>query len=101
MVLGKEEEDGDPEKALRTEYFEAEPEDLVAGIKIKHVSKVPYPVGTGRGLQDHCVVRPAFLLNALSELATILWALLVAPGSPRLLSDQLSQALATLWALRP
>ncbi|EPY88960.1 ATP-binding cassette sub-family A member 3-like protein [Camelus ferus] len=39
-VLGKEEEDDDPEKALRTEYFEAEPEDLVAGIKIKHVSKV-------------------------------------------------------------
>nr|KAF6439590.1 hypothetical protein HJG63_000034 [Rousettus aegyptiacus] len=39
-VLGKEEEDYDPEKALRTEYFEAEPEDLVAGIKIKHVSKV-------------------------------------------------------------
>uniref|UniRef100_A0A8C3WSX6 ATP binding cassette subfamily A member 3 n=1 Tax=Catagonus wagneri TaxID=51154 RepID=A0A8C3WSX6_9CETA len=38
-VLGKEEDD-DPEKALRTEYFEAEPEDLVAGIKIKHVSKV-------------------------------------------------------------
>ncbi|XP_066131310.1 phospholipid-transporting ATPase ABCA3 [Saccopteryx bilineata] len=39
-VLGKEEEDHDPEKALRTEYFEAEPEDLVAGIKIKHISKV-------------------------------------------------------------
>ncbi|XP_019504266.1 PREDICTED: ATP-binding cassette sub-family A member 3 [Hipposideros armiger] len=39
-VLGKEEEDDDPEKALRTEFFEAEPEDLVAGIKIKHVSKV-------------------------------------------------------------
>lgn len=38
-VLGKEEDD-DPEKALRTEYFEAEPEDLVAGIKIKHISKV-------------------------------------------------------------
>ncbi|XP_026899340.1 phospholipid-transporting ATPase ABCA3 [Acinonyx jubatus] len=39
-VLGKEEEDDDPEKVLRTEYFEAEPEDLVAGIKIKHVTKV-------------------------------------------------------------
>ncbi|CAO2642152.1 Phospholipid-transporting ATPase ABCA3 [Lemmus lemmus] len=39
-VIGKEEEDSDPEKALRTEYFEAEPEDLVAGIKIKHLSKV-------------------------------------------------------------
>nr|KAF6488605.1 ATP binding cassette subfamily A member 3 [Molossus molossus] len=39
-VLGKEEEDQDPEKALRTEYFEAEPESLVAGIKIKHISKV-------------------------------------------------------------
>ncbi|XP_066238945.1 phospholipid-transporting ATPase ABCA3 [Saccopteryx leptura] len=39
-VLGKEEEDHDPEKALKTEYFEAEPEDLVAGIKIKHISKV-------------------------------------------------------------
>uniref|UniRef100_A0A8C8T3P5 ATP-binding cassette, sub-family A member 3 n=1 Tax=Peromyscus maniculatus bairdii TaxID=230844 RepID=A0A8C8T3P5_PERMB len=39
-VVGKKEEDSDPEKALRTEYFEAEPEDLVAGIKIKHLSKV-------------------------------------------------------------
>ncbi|KAF0881251.1 ABCA3 protein, partial [Crocuta crocuta] len=39
-VLGKEEEDDDPEKVLRTEYFEAEPEDLVAGIRIKHVTKV-------------------------------------------------------------
>ncbi|XP_065780156.1 phospholipid-transporting ATPase ABCA3 isoform X3 [Muntiacus reevesi] len=39
-ALGKEEEDDDPEKVLRTEYFEAEPEDLVAGIKIKHVTKV-------------------------------------------------------------
>lgn len=37
-ALGKEDED--PEKALRSEYFEAEPEDLVAGIKIKHMSKV-------------------------------------------------------------
>ncbi|XP_037363662.1 phospholipid-transporting ATPase ABCA3 [Talpa occidentalis] len=39
-LLGKEEDDEDPEKALGTEYFEAEPEDLVAGIKIKHMSKV-------------------------------------------------------------
>uniref|UniRef100_A0A8C5L861 ATP-binding cassette, sub-family A member 3 n=1 Tax=Jaculus jaculus TaxID=51337 RepID=A0A8C5L861_JACJA len=39
-VVGKEDDDSDPEKALRTEYFEAEPEDLVAGIKIKHLSKV-------------------------------------------------------------
>lgn len=38
--MGKEEEGSDPEKALRNEYFEAEPEDLVAGIKIKHLSKV-------------------------------------------------------------
>lgn len=45
MVVGKEEEDSDPEKALRTEYFEAEPEGLVAGIKIKHLSKVPTPCG--------------------------------------------------------
>ncbi|XP_008049514.1 ATP-binding cassette sub-family A member 3 [Carlito syrichta] len=45
MVTGKEEEDSDPEKALRTEYFEAEPEDLVAGIKIKHLSKA-FRVGT-------------------------------------------------------
>lgn len=44
-MLGKEEEDDDPEKVLRTEYFEAEPEDLVAGIRIKHVTKVPRPVG--------------------------------------------------------
>ncbi|XP_062956081.1 phospholipid-transporting ATPase ABCA3 [Cynocephalus volans] len=40
MVVGKEEEDNDPEKVLQTEYFEAEPEGLVAGIKIKHLSKV-------------------------------------------------------------
>uniref|UniRef100_H0VCA2 ATP binding cassette subfamily A member 3 n=1 Tax=Cavia porcellus TaxID=10141 RepID=H0VCA2_CAVPO len=40
MVVRKEEEDSDPEKAFRSEYFEAEPEDLVAGIKIKHLSKV-------------------------------------------------------------
>ncbi|XP_007937732.1 phospholipid-transporting ATPase ABCA3 [Orycteropus afer afer] len=39
-VLGKEDEDEDPEKACRTGFFEAEPEDLVAGIKIKHLSKV-------------------------------------------------------------
>ncbi|XP_053412499.1 phospholipid-transporting ATPase ABCA3 [Nycticebus coucang] len=39
-IIGKEEEDSDPEKVLGTEYFEAEPEDLVAGIKIKHLSKV-------------------------------------------------------------
>uniref|UniRef100_A0A8C9AW22 ATP binding cassette subfamily A member 3 n=1 Tax=Prolemur simus TaxID=1328070 RepID=A0A8C9AW22_PROSS len=39
-VVGKEEEDRDPEKVLGTEYFEAEPENLVAGIKIKHLSKV-------------------------------------------------------------
>uniref|UniRef100_A0A8C6MR11 ATP-binding cassette, sub-family A member 3 n=1 Tax=Mus spicilegus TaxID=10103 RepID=A0A8C6MR11_MUSSI len=39
-VVGKEEEGSHPEKALRNEYFEAEPEDLVAGIKIKHLSKV-------------------------------------------------------------
>lgn len=45
---------------LRTEYFEAEPEDLVAGIKIKHVSKVPYL--WGRGPQGHGA-------------ETILWAL--------------------------
>lgn len=38
MALGKEDED--PEKALRSEYFEVEPEDLVAGIKIKHMSKL-------------------------------------------------------------
>ncbi|ELW67824.1 ATP-binding cassette sub-family A member 3 [Tupaia chinensis] len=39
-ALGKEDDDSDPEKVLRTEFFEAEPEDLVAGIKIKHLSKV-------------------------------------------------------------
>ncbi|XP_035876910.1 ATP-binding cassette sub-family A member 3 isoform X1 [Phyllostomus discolor] len=50
-VLGKEEDD-DPEKALRTEYFEAEPEDLVAGIKIKHISKV-FRVGN----KDRAAVR--------------------------------------------
>lgn len=53
-VLGKEEEDDDPEKVLRTEYFEAEPEDLVAGIKIKHVTKVLHPVGwVGTGTSCH------------------------------------------------
>nr|XP_036860350.1 ATP-binding cassette sub-family A member 3 isoform X1 [Manis javanica]XP_036860351.1 ATP-binding cassette sub-family A member 3 isoform X1 [Manis javanica]XP_036860355.1 ATP-binding cassette sub-family A member 3 isoform X1 [Manis javanica]XP_036860356.1 ATP-binding cassette sub-family A member 3 isoform X1 [Manis javanica] len=46
-AMGKEEVDEDPEKALRTEYFEAEPEDLVAGIKIKHVSKM-FGVGSVR-----------------------------------------------------
>uniref|UniRef100_A0A2K5SFW9 ATP binding cassette subfamily A member 3 n=1 Tax=Cebus imitator TaxID=2715852 RepID=A0A2K5SFW9_CEBIM len=51
-VTGKEEEDSDPEKALRTEYFEAEPEDLVAGIKIKHLSKV-FMVGN----KDRAAVR--------------------------------------------
>ncbi|XP_006893947.1 PREDICTED: ATP-binding cassette sub-family A member 3-like [Elephantulus edwardii] len=39
-LLGKEDEDEDPEKALRSEFFETEPEDLVTGIKIKHLSKV-------------------------------------------------------------
>lgn len=47
MVVRKEEEDSDPEKAFRSEYFEAEPEDLVAGIKIKHLSKVLPPSGDG------------------------------------------------------
>uniref|UniRef100_A0A2I3SKW0 ATP binding cassette subfamily A member 3 n=1 Tax=Pan troglodytes TaxID=9598 RepID=A0A2I3SKW0_PANTR len=51
-VAGKEEEDSDPEKALRNEYFEAEPEDLVAGIKIKHLSKV-FRVGN----KDRAAVR--------------------------------------------
>uniref|UniRef100_A0A2R8N2T9 ATP binding cassette subfamily A member 3 n=1 Tax=Callithrix jacchus TaxID=9483 RepID=A0A2R8N2T9_CALJA len=51
-VTGKEDEDSDPEKALRTEYFEAEPEDLVAGIKIKHLSKV-FRVGN----KDRAAVR--------------------------------------------
>ncbi|XP_023584173.1 phospholipid-transporting ATPase ABCA3 [Trichechus manatus latirostris] len=39
-VLGEEDGDDDPEKAFRTEFFEAEPKGLVAGIKIKHLSKV-------------------------------------------------------------
>ncbi|XP_072455492.1 phospholipid-transporting ATPase ABCA3 [Notamacropus eugenii] len=39
-MMGKEEEEDDPEKVLKTEYIEAEPEDLVAGIKIKHLSKM-------------------------------------------------------------
>ncbi|XP_040829450.1 phospholipid-transporting ATPase ABCA3 isoform X1 [Ochotona curzoniae] len=34
------EEDADPQKAIPTEYCEAEPEALLAGIKIKHLSKV-------------------------------------------------------------
>ncbi|MBZ3879600.1 ATP-binding cassette sub-family A member 3 [Sciurus carolinensis] len=51
-VVGKEDDDSDPEKALRTEYFEAEPEDLVAGIKIKHLSKV-FQVGN----KDKAAVR--------------------------------------------
>ncbi|KAK2490464.1 hypothetical protein MC885_020850 [Smutsia gigantea] len=46
-AMGKEEGDEDPEKALGTEYFEAEPEDLVAGVKIKHVSKM-FRVGNVR-----------------------------------------------------
>uniref|UniRef100_A0A7M4E1C9 ATP binding cassette subfamily A member 3 n=1 Tax=Crocodylus porosus TaxID=8502 RepID=A0A7M4E1C9_CROPO len=40
-VLGKEkEEEEDPEKALKSQYIEEEPADLVSGIKIKHLSKV-------------------------------------------------------------
>uniref|UniRef100_A0A8C3Y8A5 ATP binding cassette subfamily A member 3 n=1 Tax=Catharus ustulatus TaxID=91951 RepID=A0A8C3Y8A5_CATUS len=40
-VVGKEkEEEEDPEKALRSQYIEEEPADLVSGIKIKHLSKV-------------------------------------------------------------
>lgn len=41
-VVGKEkEEEEDPEKALKSQYIEEEPADLVSGIKIKHLSKVP------------------------------------------------------------
>ncbi|XP_051692146.2 phospholipid-transporting ATPase ABCA3 isoform X2 [Oryctolagus cuniculus] len=50
-ALGKE-EDADPEKALPTEHCEAEPEALVAGIKIKHLSKV-FRVGN----KDRAAVR--------------------------------------------
>lgn len=40
-VVGKEkEEEEDPEKALKSQYIEEEPADLVSGIKIKHLSKV-------------------------------------------------------------
>ncbi|XP_075755150.1 phospholipid-transporting ATPase ABCA3 [Pelodiscus sinensis] len=40
-ALGKEkEEEEDPEKALKSQYIEEEPADLVSGIKIKHLSKV-------------------------------------------------------------
>uniref|UniRef100_A0A8C5R778 ATP binding cassette subfamily A member 3 n=1 Tax=Leptobrachium leishanense TaxID=445787 RepID=A0A8C5R778_9ANUR len=38
-VLEKE-EDEDPEKALQGEYLEEEPSDLVAGVRIKHLTKV-------------------------------------------------------------
>lgn len=39
--MGKEkEEEEDPEKALKSQYIEEEPADLVSGIKIKHLSKV-------------------------------------------------------------
>ncbi|XP_058536334.1 phospholipid-transporting ATPase ABCA3 [Ochotona princeps] len=38
-ATGKE-EDADPEKGIPTEHCEAEPEALLAGIKIKHLSKV-------------------------------------------------------------
>ena len=34
------EEEEDPEKALKSQYIEEEPADLVSGIKIKHLSKV-------------------------------------------------------------
>ncbi|XP_062036152.1 phospholipid-transporting ATPase ABCA3 isoform X2 [Lepus europaeus] len=50
-AMGKE-EDADPEKALPTEHCEAEPETLVAGIKIKHLSKV-FRVGN----KDRAAVR--------------------------------------------
>uniref|UniRef100_A0A8B9J0E8 ATP binding cassette subfamily A member 3 n=1 Tax=Amazona collaria TaxID=241587 RepID=A0A8B9J0E8_9PSIT len=36
----KKEEEEDPEKALKSQYIEEEPADLVSGIKIKHLSKV-------------------------------------------------------------
>nr|XP_025035890.1 ATP-binding cassette sub-family A member 3 [Pelodiscus sinensis] len=40
-ALGKEkEEEEDPEKALKSQYIEEEPADLVSGIKIKHLSMV-------------------------------------------------------------
>lgn len=40
-IVGKEkEEEEDPEKALKSQYIEEEPADLVSGIKIKHLSKV-------------------------------------------------------------
>nr|XP_033770036.1 ATP-binding cassette sub-family A member 3 [Geotrypetes seraphini]XP_033770037.1 ATP-binding cassette sub-family A member 3 [Geotrypetes seraphini]XP_033770038.1 ATP-binding cassette sub-family A member 3 [Geotrypetes seraphini] len=40
-VLGREkEEEEDPEKALKREFIEEEPTDLISGIKIKHLSKV-------------------------------------------------------------
>ncbi|XP_030067809.1 phospholipid-transporting ATPase ABCA3 [Microcaecilia unicolor] len=40
-VLGREKEEAeDPEKALKREFFEEEPTDLVSGVKIKHLSKV-------------------------------------------------------------
>uniref|UniRef100_A0A8D0GV65 ABC transporter domain-containing protein n=1 Tax=Sphenodon punctatus TaxID=8508 RepID=A0A8D0GV65_SPHPU len=45
-VLGKEkEEEEDPEKALKSQYIEEEPADLVSGVKIKHLSKV-FKVGS-------------------------------------------------------
>ncbi|KAL7979133.1 hypothetical protein Chor_015157 [Crotalus horridus] len=45
-VLGKEkEEEEDPEKALKSQFIEEEPSDLVSGVKIKHLSKV-FKVGS-------------------------------------------------------
>lgn len=85
--MGKEEEDDDPEKVLRTEYFEAEPEDLVAGIKIKHVTKVPPPVdwaGTGTSCHRACHLVQGSLQACDHPPGHVV------PGHPWLPSDQLS-----------
>ncbi|XP_048350984.1 phospholipid-transporting ATPase ABCA3 [Sphaerodactylus townsendi] len=53
-ILGKEkEEEEDPEKALKSQFIEEEPSDLVSGIKIKHLFKV-FKVGnkTREAVQD-------------------------------------------------
>uniref|UniRef100_F6U7N4 ATP binding cassette subfamily A member 3 n=1 Tax=Xenopus tropicalis TaxID=8364 RepID=F6U7N4_XENTR len=49
LVEGLEKEDDeDPEKALKGEYLEEEPSDLVPGIRIKHLTKVYHASGKKR-----------------------------------------------------
>lgn len=56
--MGREkEEEEDPEKALKSQYIEEEPSDLVSGVKIKHLSKVG-PLTPLRSLKEKLTIMP-------------------------------------------